>query len=190
LEKSLLAATEIGDKFIMAVCEFHYGYYSIFKGALKSSIEHLQNAIAYWGKAESTWALSWTHSFLGYAYDLFGDLDSARKHAEIGLSLESSIKFKAFSCAQYWILSEILLDTGKRGVIGKAAAIDVFDGGTLLTQALLDLRTGAMDEHEFHAEAVQQRDIMNQVGKRFVSHDLTTKGDDKHAVAKGMDVRR
>ena len=114
LEKGLLAATEIRDKFIMAVCEMHYGYYSIFKGDPKSSIEHLQNAINYWRKMESTWALSWTHSFLGYAYYLFDDLDAAREQAELGLSMESSTEFKAFSCAQYWILSEILIETGKQ----------------------------------------------------------------------------
>ena len=114
LEKGLLAATEIGDKFIMAVCETHYGYYSIFKGDSNSSIKYLHNAITHWKKLESDWALSWTQSFLGYAYYLFGDLDTAREHAENGLSMESSINFKAQSCIQHWVLSEILLEMNKQ----------------------------------------------------------------------------
>jgi class 3 adenylate cyclase/tetratricopeptide (TPR) repeat protein len=114
LEKGLLVATEINDNFIIATCEYHYGYYLIFKGDLKSSIEHLQKAINYWRKVKSTWALSWTHSILGYAYHLFGDLDTGREHAENGLSMQSSTKFKAFSSTKHWVLSEIFLDIGKQ----------------------------------------------------------------------------
>jgi tetratricopeptide (TPR) repeat protein len=114
LNKSLHVATEINDIFIIAVCEFHYGYFLIFKGELKPAIEHLQKSIENFNKAKSTYPLFWVHSQLGYAFYLFGDLDSAREHAEKGLSILSSTKFKAFSSFQNWILSEIYLDIGNQ----------------------------------------------------------------------------
>jgi class 3 adenylate cyclase/tetratricopeptide (TPR) repeat protein len=110
LNKGLLAAIEINDVFILAVCEFHYGYYWIYKGDLKAAIEHLQKSIKYFKKAKSTYPLDAAYSYLAYAYYLFGDLDTAREHAETSISIQSSTKFKAFSSVQNWVLSQIFLD--------------------------------------------------------------------------------
>ena len=58
------------------------------------------------------------------------------------------------------------------------------------TQALFDLRPGSMHEHEFDAKAVEQGDIVDQVGKGLIGDGLAAEGNDKHAATKGVDVRR
>ena len=116
LNKSLLAAIEINDVFIIAVCEFHYGYYWIYKGDLTAAIEHLQKSIKYFKKAKSTYPLDAVYSYLAYAYYLFGDLNTAREHAETSISIQSSTKFKAFSSVQYWVLSSIFQDLDKQEI--------------------------------------------------------------------------
>ena len=112
LKKGIFEATKINDNFVIAICEFHYGYFLIFKGDLKPAIEHLQKSIKHYKKAKVIWPLGWTQSVLGYAYYLIGDLDAAREHAENGLSIQSSTKLEAFYPTQHWVLSQIYLDIG------------------------------------------------------------------------------
>jgi len=114
LKKGILAATEINDNIILAVCEFHFGIAWVFKGDPEPAIEHLQKAANYYRKTKLTWVLGWIHGFLGYAYFLLGDYDTAREHAENGLRIQRSTKFKAFYSTQHWALGEIYLDIGNQ----------------------------------------------------------------------------
>ena len=114
LEKSLVAATKINDYLILATCEWHYGYYLVFKGDLKPSIEHFQKTTNYCEKAKWLWMTGWAHSTLGYAYHLLGDPNTAKEQAENGLNLQRASEVEAFFSMPHWVLSEIYLSSGNQ----------------------------------------------------------------------------
>ena len=114
MEKSLLSASEINDPIIMASCEFHYGYFWVSKGDPRLAIEHYQKAIKYCEKAKWTWLIGLANSMLGYANYLYGNLESAKKHAEKGLKILRSQEAVANFHMPHWVLSQIYLDLGNQ----------------------------------------------------------------------------
>ncbi|MNP48079.1 hypothetical protein D3C76_1421710 [compost metagenome] len=56
-------------------------------------------------------------------------------------------------------------------------------------QPALDLRTRAMDQHEAHAKAVQQYQVVDDVAEIRVFDAIARKHDHEGAVAMGIDVR-
>ena len=83
-----------------------------------------------------------------------------------------------------------LLDAGQRGVVGHAQTVDIADGRTVFDQARLDLRPYTVHQHQPDPQAVQQVDIVRQLHKSPVRHQLAAKCDDKGLAAKTMDIRR
>ncbi len=89
-----------------------------------------------------------------------------------------------------------LLDFGQAGGVGNAQvdvdlALDVvmglaFQAGVL--EGGLDLRPGAMHEHEFHAQAVQQGEVVGDVVEVVVGEGFTGQQDDEHLPAVGVDI--
>ena len=57
-------------------------------------------------------------------------------------------------------------------------------------QAGVDLRAGAMHQHQPDAQAVQQHDILHQMGEIRVLHRFAAKRNDKGLIAVGVDVGR
>ena len=58
------------------------------------------------------------------------------------------------------------------------------------SQARLDLRTRAMHQHQAHAEAVQQHQVVDDIGEIRVGDPLARQHDHEGAVAMGVDIRR
>ena len=54
----------------------------------------------------------------------------------------------------------------------------------------LDLRARAMHQHQPHAEAGEQIEVVRQRDELAVGHDLAAEGDDERAPTEGVDVRR
>ena len=82
------------------------------------------------------------------------------------------------------------LDARQRGIVGDAQAIDVADGGAVFGQPRFDLRPHAMHQHQPHAQAVQQVDVMRQLDEPAVRHQFAAKGDDESLAAKPVNVGR
>ena len=57
-------------------------------------------------------------------------------------------------------------------------------------QPAFDLRARTVHQHQSHAQAVQQHQVVNDVAKVGVGHAVAGEHDDKGAVAVGIDVRR
>ena len=58
-----------------------------------------------------------------------------------------------------------LLDAGKSVVVGDAQTVDDLHVGATIGQLLFDLWACARHQHESYPEAVEQRDIVDQVGE-------------------------
>jgi hypothetical protein len=67
---------------------------------------------------------------------------------------------------------------------------DVVERGAILGQPRLHLRPHAVDQHQPHAQAVQQVDVVRQLHEAAIRHQFAAKGDDEGLAAKAMDVRR
>ncbi len=83
-----------------------------------------------------------------------------------------------------------LLHAGERGLVGDAQAVDVADLGTAQIEALLDLRPRAVHEDEPYAEAVQDRQVVDQVLEGAIRHGLAPDDDHEGAAAVCVDVGR
>jgi hypothetical protein len=57
-------------------------------------------------------------------------------------------------------------------------------------QLRIDLRPRAVHQHQAHAEAGEQVQVMRERDERAVSDDLAAEGDDKSAPAERVDIRR
>ena len=81
-----------------------------------------------------------------------------------------------------------LLDAGQAVVIGDAQAIDDLHVGTAIGQLLLDLRPRARHQHQAYPEAVEQRDVVDQVGEAVVGNRLTAERQHEHLAAMRVDI--
>ena len=88
-EKGLCTAPQ-DDLRTLGLCELLYGYLLTTKGDGKPAIEHFQKCIEYVGDMKWVFisALAWTG--LGFSYLSLGDLETARKHIERGLSMQKA----------------------------------------------------------------------------------------------------
>ena len=78
----------------------------------------------------------------------------------------------------------------QRGVVGDAQAVGILHPRLARFQPCLDLRPGAVHQHQPDAEAVQQGDVVDQTGKGPARHSLAAEGDHKGATPVSMDIRR
>jgi len=69
-------------------------------------------------------------------------------------------------------------------------AVGVADFHATLLQTLFDLRPRAMHQHQADAEAVQQREVVNQAGEVRVGNRLAGEADDEGAAAMRVDTAR
>jgi class 3 adenylate cyclase/tetratricopeptide (TPR) repeat protein len=111
LKQSIVCAKNTDDLFVLSSCEWHYGFCLMFKGDCEAAIGHFNNSLKSCKKAKWAWMLGWIYSTLGFAYFLKDDFDTAKQHAEHGLTLQNSSKVEAFLSLPHWILSEIYLET-------------------------------------------------------------------------------
>ena len=57
-------------------------------------------------------------------------------------------------------------------------------------KAAIDLRARTVNQHQTHAQAVQQHQVVDDIAKVGVRHAVAGEHDDKGAVAVGIDVGR
>ncbi|MNZ79039.1 hypothetical protein D3C78_976320 [compost metagenome] len=57
-------------------------------------------------------------------------------------------------------------------------------------EARFDLRAGAVNQHQAHAQAVQQHQVVDDIAEVRVFNAVAGQHDDKGAIAVGVDVRR
>ncbi len=81
-----------------------------------------------------------------------------------------------------------LFHTGQGGLIRHPQAIDILHLHLAGIEAFLDLRSGAMHQHQPDAQAVQQGQVMDQIGKTGIGHRLAAQADHEGAVPVGVDI--
>ena len=82
------------------------------------------------------------------------------------------------------------LDVLQHGGIGDPYAVMELAGQARSLQLRLDLGAGAVYQHQPHAQAVQQRYIVDDIGEIGVPGRLTREDDDKNAAAVRVDIGR
>ena len=112
------------------------------------------------------------------------DADAAVGHRRIGQALrEHGLDFERD--AAHRIKHAI-----ERRRIGDAVTAVIERLEVLFAQLFLDLRAGAMHQHQANAQADQQIDVVSQGLGKLAGHRLATEGNDEGAAAKGIDVGR
>ena len=74
--------------------------------------------------------------------------------------------------------------------IGDAQIVVKFRRDAAQFAAAFDLRARAMHQYQFHAEAVQQRDVVNDVGKIRMLDRVAAEHQHKRFTAMRVDIRR
>jgi predicted ATPase/class 3 adenylate cyclase len=89
LEKGLAVATEIGDSITLGLAESFYGLFWLTKGDGKKSIEHSKKTIHHFEEVEYPFSLGFAWSLSGFGYYFLGDLETARRHCQKGLEIQT-----------------------------------------------------------------------------------------------------
>ncbi|MOA35573.1 hypothetical protein D3C78_1570340 [compost metagenome] len=76
------------------------------------------------------------------------------------------------------------------GSIGDPHAAVVVRGQAAGSQAAFNLRARTVDQHQAHAKAVQQHQVVDDIAEVGVLDPVTGEHDHEGAVAVGVDVRR
>ncbi|MNI52374.1 hypothetical protein D3C73_1071470 [compost metagenome] len=74
--------------------------------------------------------------------------------------------------------------------IRDAHAVVIVRSQAACGQARFDLRAGTVNQHQAHAKAVQQHQVVDDVAEVGVLDTVAGQHDDKGAVAVGIDIRR
>ena len=111
-EKSLRHAIQIGDLRTMGFCENMCGYLSAIMGDWKLSLDHLQNCIKYFEKANWLWPLSIACSGLAYVNSFTGDREIANKYLEKVHKLRHESPVEIFSSFLYGLLGQTYMNLG------------------------------------------------------------------------------
>jgi len=118
------------------------------------------------------------HKIAGYDFNRgLGQGHGAESHTELGLDFHTDG-------------TGGLLDTVEGGIIGDTHAIDDSNLGAQLFELFVDLRASAMDEDQPDAQAIEQGQVMDQVGELGIGQHFPTESNYKGAAPKGAYVRR
>ena len=83
-----------------------------------------------------------------------------------------------------------LLDAGQGRVVRDPKVADVAKLRPAPGKPLLDLRPGAVDQHQAYAEAVEEGNVVYQAGQSPCRDGLAAEGKDERPSAVGVDVGR
>ncbi len=112
------------------------------------------------------------------------DTDAAVGHRRVGQALRQhrfDFKINAAHRVEHAV---------ERRRVGYPVAAVVDRLQVLLEQLFLDLRPGAVHQHQTDAQADQQIDVVGQRLGELAGHSLATEGNDEGLAAEGIDVRR
>jgi tetratricopeptide (TPR) repeat protein len=111
-QKGLTNAAKIDDIVSLGLCEVLFSYFWGNKGEGRLCIEHSQKGIKYLEEANWPYLLGIAWANRGSGYYLLGDLESAQKDMEKGLSLQTNSGVTLGLAMTYFALSITLLDSG------------------------------------------------------------------------------
>lgn len=109
LEKGLRNASQINDATTLGYIEFFYGLFFFARGDWSSTIGHLRNSIKYFEKANWLLELALSWSFIGGACLFLGDPETARRHTQRGLKVQTDSGIEWYASTHHWILGMIHL---------------------------------------------------------------------------------
>jgi class 3 adenylate cyclase/tetratricopeptide (TPR) repeat protein len=109
-EKSLRHATEIGDLRTIGFCENTFGYLYLTKGDWQLSIDHFQQCIKHFEKAQWLWPLSIAYCGLVHAFSFLNDRERVFKYLENVHRLQQESRIELFSSFLYWLLGKAYLN--------------------------------------------------------------------------------
>ena len=113
-----------------------------------------------------------------------GDADVGAGHGRIGQAHgEQRFDFHPHRAGGF-------LDAFQGVIVGDAQAVDVADRGAAFGQLFLDLRPRTMHQHQAHAQAVEQVEVVRQRDELAFAHHFAAEGDDESLAAKLVDIRR
>jgi tetratricopeptide (TPR) repeat protein len=84
-------ALELNNKSSLGHILFHYGVALVVSGDGESAADNLQNSAKYLEEVNFVWLLSLCWYFLGWAYCLLGNRETARRYIEKGLEIECDL---------------------------------------------------------------------------------------------------
>jgi class 3 adenylate cyclase/tetratricopeptide (TPR) repeat protein len=111
LEKGLSVAIKTGDLITLGLIEIQYGFYWFFKGYGRDTVEHFQRSLKYFEEAEFPLLLGVARTGLGAGYYLLGDSETAKKHAEKGLNIQTESGAATFLALPYYLSTWIHYDS-------------------------------------------------------------------------------
>jgi len=117
IKKSFSSNLDINTFFLLGQREALSGFFYLVKGDGKKTIEHIQEAIKYYDKTDDPVNLGLSWNQLGFGYYLLGDLKTARKYIEKGLSIQKNSVLPFVLPGHYYFLSMVYCDSGD---VGKA----------------------------------------------------------------------
>ena len=82
------------------------------------------------------------------------------------------------------------LDAGQGGVIGDAQAVGVFQFRAARLEPGFNLGTGAVHQYQPYTKAMQQCNIVHEIGEACIGDRLAAKDKHEGATAVGVNVRR
>jgi tetratricopeptide (TPR) repeat protein len=107
IEKGLKHAHQIGHIYSIGWVESGYGTFFCFKGDAKNSIEHTQNSISCFEKANADAYLGMSWVQLRYGYHLSGDLDTALSYVQKGYKIQNGLGIPTLMSYFFWLFGVI-----------------------------------------------------------------------------------
>jgi len=98
--------------FSLAVIEFCYGFFYLFKGDGANLIKHWQNVIKIFEEAQYLYYLGLAWSGVGTGYYYLGDRDNALKYIEKGIKIQKNGGYSFGLSIPYWFLGSIYFELG------------------------------------------------------------------------------
>jgi class 3 adenylate cyclase/tetratricopeptide (TPR) repeat protein len=111
-ERACRFAEEIGNIYAMVVTHLNYSALLLCMGDGRGAEEDTENALRYAERGQLAITLGIGPTYLGCAYYLLGELDSAREHLERRLEIHRSMPHPLVVSLNYWCLSMLSLDSG------------------------------------------------------------------------------
>jgi len=112
LEKGIRNARELNDWWEIGNGEFHYSTLLFFRGDGDGTIAHARESLLSFERAEIGIMRGLSCSMLGLGYYLRGEYETARTHAEKGLSIQKELGMNRITSYCSWFLSLILWAAG------------------------------------------------------------------------------
>lgn len=107
LEKGLVNALAVNDRYIVGHKEFVHAFFSFWEGNAEETINHAQKALQIFNETGSEFILGLAWAMLGSGYFLSGEYGKVREYVEKGLNIQVKAGWPLFNSVCYAISSII-----------------------------------------------------------------------------------